>query len=266
MNTLQPEMSSSTTPLSPISSPETVDAATALYLKLQSASEKTQLAVVQDLAEAGDAGRIALMQYLLEHKAKLLETDAAIALPKEVSRIVAGKAYQTLFHSPDPQTVEFLTTHFPQGVVPLRSEVGVDYSRLQELLAKREFQQADKLNNEKLCELAGAIAVQRKWIYFTDVDRFPVTDLYTINALWLAHSEGKFGYSVQREIWLGTGKNWGKFWAKINWKQGNVWTRYPQEFTWDLSAPRGHLPLSNQLRGVRVITALFAHPAWTKQP
>ncbi|PLZ94121.1 hypothetical protein CI594_16205, partial [Fischerella thermalis CCMEE 5196] len=44
--------------------------------------------------------------------------------------------------------------------------------------------------------------------------------------------------------------------------KGNNWTRYPQEFTWDLSAPKGHLPLSNQLRGVRVIASIFAHPAW----
>ncbi|PLZ36777.1 hypothetical protein CBP27_11530, partial [Fischerella thermalis WC542] len=56
--------------------------------------------------------------------------------------------------------------------------------------------------------------------------------------------------------------NWDNLWVKIGWKKGKNWTRYPQEFTWDLSAPRGHLPLSNQLRGVRVIASIFAHPAW----
>ncbi|MEO8890989.1 MAG: GUN4 domain-containing protein, partial [Coleofasciculaceae cyanobacterium] len=35
-------------------------------------------------------------------------------------------------------------------------------------------------------------------------------------------------------------------------------------FIWDLSAPRGHLPLSNQLRGVRPFAALMGHRAWVK--
>jgi hypothetical protein len=86
--------------------------------------------------------------------------------------------------------------------------------------------------------------------------------LRTINTLWQVYSEGKFGYSVQRELWLSVGKDWEKFWKKIDWKNGNKWTRYPNEFTWDLSAPKGHLPLSNQLRGVRVLKEILTHPAW----
>ena len=146
----------------------------------------------------------------------------------------------------------------------LPSDAGIDYTLLQQLLAEQNFQAADQLTLQKLCELAGTAAIERKWLYFTEVQQFPATDLQTINDLWLTHSEGKFGFSVQREIWLGVGKNWDKFWSKIGWKTGNQWTRYPHEFTWDLSAPKGHLPLSNQLRGVRVIASLLAHPAWTQ--
>lgn len=149
--------------------------------------------------------------------------------------------------------------------VSLNSDSGIDYAPLQQLLAEQNFQAADQMTLQKLCELAGASAVQRKWVYFTEVEQFPITDLQTINNLWLTYSEGKFGFSVQREIWLSVGKNWDKFWAKIGWKNGNNWTRYPQEFTWSLAAPKGHLPLSNQLRGVRVIASLLAHPAWTKE-
>ncbi len=146
----------------------------------------------------------------------------------------------------------------------LPSDAGIDYAPLQQLLAEQNFQAADQLTLQKMCELAGPAAIERKWLYFTEVQQFPDTDLQTINDLWLTHSDGKFGFSVQREIWLGVGKNWDKFWAKIGWKTGNQWTRYPNGFTWDLSAPKGHLPLSNQLRGVRVIASLLAHPAWSK--
>lgn len=148
------------------------------------------------------------------------------------------------------------------GIVPLHSERNIDYTPLEQLLIQQDFLAADRMTLQLLCQLAGEAAVQRKWLYFTEVNSFPIPDLLSINHLWLNYSEGKFGFSVQREIWLSLGKNWDKFWPKIGWKNGNNWTRYPNEFVWDLNAPRGHLPLSNQLRGVQVMASLLSHPAW----
>ncbi|BAZ90583.1 GUN4 domain-containing protein [Cylindrospermopsis curvispora GIHE-G1] len=149
-----------------------------------------------------------------------------------------------------------------QGILPLKSACGISYDSLAQLLVKQDFQAADLLTIQQMCEVAGTQAVRRKWLYFTEVENFPIQDLQTINSLWLAHSQGKFGFSVQRELWLGVGRNWDRLWPKIGWKQGEKWTRYPHEFTWNLTAPRGHLPLSNQLRGVRVMASLLSHPAW----
>jgi hypothetical protein len=229
------------------SAPETSPNTTELGSKLRSSSEKNQLQLLQQIAE--DSFDV-LMEFLLERK----------SLPPTV---VDGKVYQILYSANSPKAAEFLDTHFPTGVVPLRSQSGIDYSWLQQLLAKQDFQAADRLTLEKLCELAGETAVKRKWLYFTEVESLPAVDLQTINLLWLVHSEGKFGFSVQREIWLSVGKNWDKFWPQIGWKKGNNWTRYPQEFVWDLSAPRGHLPLSNQLRGKQPFVALLSHPVWS---
>lgn len=237
-----------------------------LLTTLKSASEKNQLQQVKELATKGDVGLTVLMQFLLEQKADLQRSVDSLS-NSSVSplkpNLVAGLAYQSLLAADTPEVAEFLQTHFPDGVVPLRSQTAIDYRPLQQLLAKQDFQTADQLTLQKLCELAGPPATQRKWVYFTEVDQFPILDLQIINALWLVHSEGLFGFSVQREIWLSVGKNWDKFWPKIGWKDGNNWTRYPQEFTWNLTAPKGHLPLSNQLRGVRVMASLMAHPAWS---
>lgn len=236
-----------------------------LLTTLKSASEKNQLQQVKELVTKGDTGLAVLRQFLLEQKADL---QSSVDAPSNSSisslrpSLAAGLAYQGLLTAGSPESVEFLQTHFPDGVVPLRSQAAIDYRPLQQLLAKQDFQVADQLTLQKLCELAGSQAIQRKWVYFTEVDQFPISDLQTINDLWLVHSEGLFGFSIQREIWLSVGKNWDKFWPKIGWKTGNNWTRYPQEFTWDLTAPKGHLPLSNQLRGVRVMASLMAHPAW----
>lgn len=214
-------------------------------------SEKVQQQPIQQLADLGNGGLDVLMDFLSTRRDR-------------PPTWIDGKVYHILYTSDYPQAKEFLATNFPQGIVPLASGQGIDYTSLQHLLAIGDFQAADRMTLQKMCELASPQTVQRKWLYFTEVSSFPITDLQTINQLWIVHSEGKFGFSVQREIWLSLGQNWDTLWTKIGWKDGNNWTRYPGGFTWNLSAPRGHLPLSNQLRGVRVIEAILSHPAWNK--
>jgi len=222
----------------------------ALGFQLMAGSEKVQQQLLQQLANSGNAGEHVLMEFLLQRRS-------------DPPTWVEGKAYQILYTADSPGAKEFLQTHFPTGIVPLGSERDIDYRQLQQLLSLQDFQAADRMTLQKLCELAGPQAVQRKWLYFTEVENFPALDLQTINTLWVVHSEGKFGFSIQREIWRSS-PNWEKFWPKIGWKTGNNWTRYPDGFTWNLTAPKGHLPLSNQLRGVRVIASLLSHPAWAK--
>jgi hypothetical protein len=215
-------------------------------------SEKNQLQMIPQLASVGASGLDILMDFL-----RTCATDSV--------NLVRGKVYQTLYQADTSKTQHFLQTHFPTGVVPLESDRNLDYRLLQQLLAQQDFQTADSLTRQKLCELAGEAAIERKWLYFTEVEQFPSTDLHTINSLWWVHSEGKFGFSVQRKIWLSVGQDFPKLWPKINWKNGNNWTQYPNEFIWDLTAPPGHLPLLNQLRGVRVAASLYTHPVWTQR-
>jgi hypothetical protein len=224
----------------------------ALCLQLTSGSEKVQQQLIQQLSTLGDPGLDILMEFLLQRRS---------GSPSWID----GKAYQVLNAANYPPVQEFFQANFPTGIVALKSERDIDYSPLQQLLIAQDFQAADRITLQKLCELAGSAAVQRKWLYFTDVEKFTISDLQTINTLWLVYSEGKFGFSPQREIWLSLGKNWEKFWSKIGWKNGNIWTRYPEGFTWNLTAPAGHLPLSNQLRGNRAIASLLSHPAWLKE-
>lgn len=237
------------TSTSTFSRPESVDA---LRDRLNSESLSKQLQSIEAIAQTGQEGLQLLMDYLLAQKAnQALEPS-----------IVYGKIYQAVYTAQTQATQSFLRLYFPKGILPLQSQQGVDYSPLQELLAKQEFEQADRVTIQKLCELAGDAAIRRKWLYFTEVQTIPSPELRLIDTLWQIHSEGKFGYSVQRELWLGVNKNWDRLWPKIGWRSESAWTRYPQEFIWDLSAPRGHLPLSNQLRGVRVMQMLMTHPAW----
>lgn len=219
--------------------------------RLLAESEKNQLHLLQQLSTLTETDRASLMEFLLERQ-------------NISAQLIDGKVVQMLWQFDPSRTEAFLETHFPKGRVALPSDLILDYAPLQHLLLQQAYQQADRLTLSNLCELAGATAAKRGWLYFTEVENFPTADLQAINRLWQIYSEGKFGFSVQRELWISVDRNWDKLWSKIGWRKGNTWTRYPQEFIWDLSAPRGHLPLSNQLRGVRVIAALLAHPAWNE--
>lgn len=218
--------------------------------RLQSEPPKAQLPLIQELLSQGEAGLEVLMNFLLARR-------------EQPATLVEGSAYQALAATDSDKAQEFLQTYFPDGILVLSAVDSPRYAPLQRLLGRQEFEAADKLTVQLLCQLAGQAAIDRKWLYFTDLERVAIADLHLIDRLWRLHSADKFGFSVQRELWLSVGKNWDNLWPLIGWKAGNNWTRYPQEFVWNLSAPKGHLPLSNQLRGVRVIAALLNHPAWT---
>ena len=229
---------------------DTEDNIQALRDRLDTGSVKQQFKAIQELETLGESVEYVLMDKLLQNKG-------------QTATAIDGTIVQILTRSESDQSNQFLSTHYPNGLVALHSERDVEYSPLQELLAQKDYEEADRVTLQKMCELAGPVAVRRKWLYFSDVDQFPNEDLQLLDHLWLVYSENRFGFSIQRELWINSRKDWDRLWPKIGWKSANIWTRYPNEFTWDLTAPKGHLPLSNQLRGVRVMASLMNHPAWT---
>ncbi len=141
------------------------------------------------------------------------------------------------------------------------SEVGFDYSPLQRFLLNECYEDADRFTSAKLRELAGEKAVKRGYVYFSEVDSIPSIDLSTLDKLWIAYSRGKFGFTVQAKILDSIGGRYDKLWPRIGWKKDGIWTRYPNAFNWSIEAPNGHMPLVNQLRGVRLMDALLNHQA-----
>tara|TARA_B100001996_G_scaffold361743_1_gene328723 strand:- start:175 stop:891 length:717 start_codon:yes stop_codon:yes gene_type:complete len=141
------------------------------------------------------------------------------------------------------------------------SEAGFDYSPLQRYLLNECFEDADRFTSSKLRELAGEEAVKRGYVYFSEVETIPNIDLLTLNKLWIVYSRGKFGFTVQAKILDSVGGRYDKLWPRIGWKKDGIWTRYPKAFNWSIDAPNGHMPLVNQLRGVRLMDSLLNHRA-----
>jgi hypothetical protein len=227
------------------------EAISALVEQLGSAKETTQAQAITDLAAMGELAIEPLIDFLLQR-----------CRANQTPTYLDGKAYQVLLGMNSALALEAIATHFPKGIVSFAPEVSLDLELLQSLLARQDYQAADQLTSQKMCAAAGSGATERGWLYFTDVDQIAPADLAAIDQLWLVYSENKFGFSVQRKLWLSVGKNWEKLWQKIGWKKDGKFTRYPDGFSWDISAPRGHLPLSNQIRGNKTITAIFSHRLW----
>ena len=146
------------------------------------------------------------------------------------------------------------------GWFQMPSSCGIDYSDLQSALLNQEFEEADRLTSCTLRQLAGDQAVERGYVYFSEVPPMKPLDLTTIDRLWIAYSQGRFGFTVQSRLLSALGGRYDRLWPKIGWKNDGVWTRYPGSFQWSMDAPEGHMPLVNQLRGVRLMDALLQHP------
>ena len=171
----------------------------------------------------------------------------------------AGSLIQLLMASESNVRSTFLADH-PQGWFAIPSAMGQNHQPLQQALAVEAFEEADRLTMASLRQMAGPVAVGRGYVFFSEVAQLAAVDLDTIDRLWVAYSRGRFGFSVQRRLLRVCGGRWERLWPRVGWQRDGVWTRYPQGFNWSQTAPDGHLPLVNQLRGVRLMDALLNHP------
>ena len=142
-----------------------------------------------------------------------------------------------------------------------KSGINLNYDNLQLNLLKQNFEEADRLTSAYLRKLAGKVAENRGYVFYSEVKDMPDEDLVTIDRLWNIYSQGKFGFSNQAKLLKSVGKRYDLLWPKIGWKKDGIWTRYPTSFCWSLKAPEGHMPLVNQLRGVRLMDSILRHPS-----
>lgn len=86
------------------------------------------------------------------------------------------------------------------------------------------------------------------WLDDGDIKKFPRYDLHIINQLWVKYSDGKFGFSIQKQIFqyhqqFITGCGWIENIAK------NEWVKY-EDYNFTLDANIGHLPSTPQIVGL----------------
>ena len=141
------------------------------------------------------------------------------------------------------------------------TEREINFDKLQLNLLEQNFEEADRITSSILRQLAGKVAEKRGYVFYSEVKNMSGKDLETIDRLWKIYSQGKFGFSIQAKLLKSVGKRYDLLWPRIGWKKDGIWTRYPSAFSWSLDAPDGHMPLVNQLRGVRLMDSILRHPS-----
>jgi len=130
---------------------------------------------------------------------------------------------------------------------------GITLSQYQDLhksLENRNWREADKVTHRIMCHVAGVPQI-RPCMNTEEIQNFPCEALRIIDLLWIKHSNGRFGFSVQKRIWdkpivapnKGAPFNrFNHFCDRVEWRVDGEWVKY-KDLTFNLAAPEGHLPV-----------------------
>jgi len=126
----------------------------------------------------------------------------------------------------------------------LSSEFNVNYTKLRDCLKAQQWQEANQETKRVMLQVAGC--EKEGWLDSSAIDCFPVTDLRTIDQLWLKYSNGRFGFSIQKKIFKQVNQQEREFLQTVNWTQASLKGGIFSEETrlsFTPEAPEGHLPM-----------------------
>lgn len=121
------------------------------------------------------------------------------------------------------------------------------YRQLEDYLQTGQWQEADRETWRLMLQTYGRELGQVLWP--DDLLNFPCEDLLKLNDLWLRYSDGRFGFSVQKEIYLECGgipdgkyhkEAFEQFGYAVEWRRDGKWDF--RNINYDTESPRGHLP------------------------
>ena len=124
-----------------------------------------------------------------------------------------------------PASVNSLPANQPTNS-ELSSDVGIDYTKLHDLLAAKKWTQADRETAKLMCKV-----VHRTFPDMIEVEEmlyFPCQDLQIIDQLWMQYSWNRFGLSIQNRLWLSITEEHlfdrkvrKQFFALTNWREND---------------------------------------------
>lgn len=183
--------------------------------RLTHESPEIRIAALQDAVKYGQSGLELLAESLKDSEEKVQWT-AYLLLRKR---------------TPEATLKQIFQDNFP-----------VIYQKLIQLLTSEKWQEADRETATAMLKLAGRETAG--WLRVEDFNRFPSFELEIIDQLWVKYSNGRFGFSVQKQIRRSVANNYFAFGDRVGWRQGGLWLDYPS-LNFTAGAPPGHLPAAH---------------------
>jgi eukaryotic-like serine/threonine-protein kinase len=120
-----------------------------------------------------------------------------------------------------------------------------NYQPLETYLQNQQWQEANAETDKIILKIAG----ENNALDAEDLAKFPCQDLRKIDKLWQDNSNGKFGFTPQKEAYLATKNEFGRytestykaFGDRVKWRTFGVWSLYG-DLQFNNLAPSGHLP------------------------
>ncbi|MBD2389952.1 MULTISPECIES: GUN4 domain-containing protein [Aphanizomenon] len=143
----------------------------------------------------------------------------------------------------------------PNNPSPTNESTPAIFQNLEALLKAGKWRDADLETWNLMVKLTKR--EQKGSLRLEDVKNFPRQELRKMDQLWVKYSNGKFGFSVQKQIWLDLGgkldgePDWDTFKKlgdRVGWRKNNEWL-YHDSYTFSTNALPGHLPTGRQAFG-----------------
>ncbi|MBD2490594.1 caspase, EACC1-associated type [Aulosira sp. FACHB-615] len=169
---------------------------------------------------------------------------------QEAERLQKQREQEELENRQQEQQVTQTSTKLTQETDDLSSDKSLDYTLLRDFLKAGEWKEADKETLRVMLKVAGR--EEDGWLNSISIEKFPCTDLRTIDQLWVKYSNGRFGFSVQKRIWESVGEDYEQFGDRVGWRKGMFFNKALltyNELTFSINAPQGHLPATPAILG-----------------
>ena len=169
-----------------------------------------------------------------------------------------------------------LQTHHPQQQTQVSERQSIllntteiphiRYEALEEYLKAEEWKAADYETYRLMIEQMGK--EEGEWFQIQELLAYPCQDLIQIDQRWVRYSHGKFGFSVQLQLWQdhncpkSYNEAWKKFGDHVGWRAQGKWLSY-QSSTPSLESSRGHLPMGGFTSDCVLWDAAYQSWGWT---
>ena len=166
----------------------------------------------------------------------------------QIDSAAAQLALDCLKEYPRPDKIDPQLQRELEGLTKVVTDA--KYQQLEAYLATGEWRKADEETYRLMITTVGK--EEGQWFEREELLNFPCEDLLTIDGLWRKYSQDRYGFSVQKKIYVKCGGRldgrypsdtiWEAFGEEVGWRVNNSWVDYVY-LDFGGTGVLGHLPV-----------------------